>query len=85
MAIHCRNSRAEAEQLLTSLAQPDRHRIFCADLARPGEAERLFAAVGRVDVLVNNASLYRAGRLARPEARPGTGSISRSTSGVRLH
>ena len=74
VAIHCRNSRAEAEQLLTSLAQPDRHRIFCADLARPGEAERLFAAVGRVDVLVNNASLYRAGRLA-----------AGSEAGDRLH
>ena len=74
VAIHCRNSRAEAEQLLTSLAQSDRHRIFCADLARPGEAERLFAAVGRVDVLVNNASLYRAGRLA-----------AGSEAGDRLH
>ncbi len=63
VTVHCRNSYAEAEALLASLDCPERHRILTADFARPGEAERLFAAAGRVDILVNNASLYRADEL----------------------
>ena len=57
--IHCRNSRAQAEALAASLPNPSRHRVLAADLALPGEAERLFRETGRIDILVNNASLFR--------------------------
>ena len=62
--IHCRNSRAQAEALAASLPNPSRHRVLAADLALPGEAERLFRQAGRVDILVNNASLFRLKELA---------------------
>ena len=40
-----------------------------ADLALPGEALRLFSEAGRVDILINNASMYRLASLAdAPEA-----------------
>ena len=38
--------------------------MLAADLALPGEAERLFRQAGRVDILVNNASLFRLKELA---------------------
>ena len=58
VAIHCHTSRAEAEALAAALPGAG-HRVFAADFTRPGAAEALFAAVGRVDILVNNASVYR--------------------------
>ncbi len=64
VVIHCRNSRAAALELLGTLPHPERHRIVTADLAVPGEAEELFAECGPVDILVNNASLYRPDELA---------------------
>ena len=39
-------------------------RLFPADLTEPGAAERLAAAVGDVDVLVNNAGVIPSGSLA---------------------
>ena len=60
VAIHCHTSRAEAEALAASLPGTG-HRVFAADFARPGAAEALFAAIGRFDILVNNASVYRLG------------------------
>ena len=62
--IHCRNSHAQAEALAASLPNPSRHRVLAADLALPGEAERLFREAGRIDILVNNASLFRLKELA---------------------
>ncbi len=58
VVIHCRNSRREAEALLAQLPG-EGHRILTADLALPGAAAALFRQAGRVDVLINNASLYR--------------------------
>lgn len=57
MLIHCCTSRNEAETLRASLPG-DKHEIFTADLTVKGEAEKLFAACGRVDVLINNASIF---------------------------
>ena len=70
LLLHCRNSRAEAEALVRTLpGGAARHRVLQADLALPGEALRLFSEAGRVDILINNASLYRLASLAdAPEA-----------------
>ena len=62
--IHCRRSRPEAEALAATLPGAGLHRVLEADLAHPGAAEKLFAAAGRVDILVNNASLYCRSELA---------------------
>ncbi|MBS1368848.1 MAG: SDR family oxidoreductase [Lentisphaeria bacterium] len=62
--LHARRSREEAEALAASLPHPERCRIFTADLAAPGEAAKLFAACGRVDILVNNASMFEPDELA---------------------
>lgn len=56
--LHVRRSQSEAEALAASLPCPERCRIVSADLAVPGEAAKLFAACGRVDILVNNASMF---------------------------
>ena len=70
LLLHCRNSRVEAEALVNMLpGGAARHRVLQADLARPGEALRLFSEAGRVDILINNASMYRLAPLAdAPEA-----------------
>ena len=70
LLLHCRNSRVEAEALVNMLpGGAARHRVLQADLARPGEALRLFSEAGRVDILINNASMYRLASLAdAPEA-----------------
>lgn len=62
--VHCRASRQDAENLVASLPHRERHQILVADFARPGAAAELFRQAGRVDVLINNASLYRRSRLA---------------------
>lgn len=67
LLIHCRNSRAQAEALAAALPNSSRHRVLAADLAQPGEAERLFREAGRVDILVNNASLFRLRELANSD------------------
>ena len=58
VTIHCNTSLAAADALAASLPGAG-HRVVAADFTRPGAAETLFAAAGRVDVLVNNASVYR--------------------------
>lgn len=64
VAVHYRNSRAEAEALVASLesARPGSAQAFAADLADVASCEKLPAAVvrafGRLDVLVNNASSF---------------------------
>lgn len=56
--LHVRHSRAEADELIASLPHPELCRVVSADLAVPGEAAKLFASCGKVDILVNNASMF---------------------------
>jgi short-subunit dehydrogenase len=53
----------EALEALAAELPGDGHTVLPADLAEPGEAERLAAEAGAVDVLVANAGLPGAGRL----------------------
>jgi short-subunit dehydrogenase len=53
---------AELERLAASLPG-DGHRVIVADLAEPGEAERLVGEAGDLDALVANAGLPASGRL----------------------
>lgn len=55
--------------LLAPLAEELGARVLAADLAQDGEAERLAAEAGTVDVLVANAALPGAARLERLSAR----------------
>jgi len=61
VAIHCRGSRAEADAVLDSL-DGDGQVVVQGDLASPEDVRRFVAeaieALGRIDVLVNNAALY---------------------------
>ncbi len=63
VAIHFNNSESPAKQLRRQLnnQRPDSAEIFQADLQDPGAAEKLAPSVvnhfGRLDVLVNNASI----------------------------
>jgi short-subunit dehydrogenase len=53
----------EALAALAAELPGEGHRVLPADLAEPGEAERLAAEAGEVDVLVANAGLPAAGRM----------------------
>jgi len=65
VVIHCRNSRAEAEKLLAELGgEAAGHRIAVCDLTEPDAAEKLIAASGSPDILVNNASTFVRRRFA---------------------
>ena len=61
VAIHCRGSRAEADAVRESL-DGDGHIVVQGDLASPEDVRRFVAeaieALGRIDVLVNNAALF---------------------------
>lgn len=61
VAVHHRSSRAEAEAVQAGL-EGDGHAVVQGDLADPQQVERLVgeavAALGRIDVLVNNAALF---------------------------
>src|SRR5260370_10128729 len=63
IAVHYRSSRAEAEDLAAQITrQGGRGQAFAADLERVGEIERMvvevIGAMGRIDVLVNSASVF---------------------------
>ena len=61
IAVHCRGSRAEADSLLGTL-EGDGHVVVQGDLASPEDVRRFVGeaieALGRIDVLVNNAALF---------------------------
>jgi 3-oxoacyl-[acyl-carrier protein] reductase len=61
VAVHFNSHRAAAEATLGSLPGSG-HAMFAADLGRPEEVDRLWTeashALGRIDVLVNNAGTY---------------------------
>jgi NAD(P)-dependent dehydrogenase (short-subunit alcohol dehydrogenase family) len=63
LAIHYRSSRAEAEAAVAQItAQGGRAQAFAADLEKVAEIEAMAAAVlkafGRIDILVNSASVF---------------------------
>ncbi len=63
LAVHYRNSRAQAEAVVAQIAGAGgRAQAMAADLERVSEIERLIAdviaAFGRIDVLVNSASVF---------------------------
>jgi pteridine reductase len=63
LAIHYRNSHADAQALVAQIVSAGgRAQSFAADLEQVGEIERLIveviAAFGRLDVLVNSASVF---------------------------
>lgn len=68
--VHCRDSGAEAEALVTDLnrQRPDSAHMLCADLDDPDATRRLageaLAFWSRLDVLVNNASAFYATPIA---------------------
>lgn len=55
--IHCNKSIKEANELLLSLPGTN-HQVFQVDLSKEDSAKELFQQAGRVDVLINNASVY---------------------------
>ncbi|MDD3885943.1 MAG: SDR family oxidoreductase [Victivallaceae bacterium] len=55
VVIHCFKSCTEADALAAEIGAP----VVCGDLTAPGGAEAVFRAAGHIDILVNNASLYR--------------------------
>lgn len=73
VAIHYRNSRAPAEAVAAEVRALGRKCVLVqADLARPGAAEEVLAAIeadfGRLDLLVNNAACFDATPLAEADA-----------------
>ncbi len=66
LALHYRHSRAELDVLIAELeaARPDSTLALAADLAEaeclPGLVDTTLARFGRLDALVNNASMFRA-------------------------
>ncbi|MCP8937023.1 SDR family oxidoreductase [Alsobacter sp. SYSU M60028] len=72
VAIHCRDSRAEADALAEEIArQGGRAAVVAGDLAEPSACARVVAeaaaALGGLDLLVNNASLFLPDTLADVE------------------
>ena len=55
--IHCNRSTEDAANLLATLPG-DGHKIVSADFANPSDVENLISQIDRVDILINNASLF---------------------------
>ena len=64
--IHCNKSIKEANELLLLLPGTG-HQVFQVDLSKENSALELFQQAGRVDVLINNASVYPAPTLPEEE------------------
>jgi pteridine reductase len=74
LAIHYRNSKVEADAVVTQIAGAGgRAQSFAADLEQVSEIERLvadvIAAFGRIDVLINSASVFTRKQLAEISER----------------
>jgi NAD(P)-dependent dehydrogenase (short-subunit alcohol dehydrogenase family) len=72
IAIHCRDSRVEAESLAQEIRRTGRNAaVLVGELADPATVDRLVpeavAALGTLTVLVNNASLFEDDRVGRLE------------------
>ncbi|MDP1898875.1 MAG: SDR family oxidoreductase [Rubrivivax sp.] len=70
LAVHCHRSQAEAQTTARAAgARGARAEVFAADLADPDACEALVPAVllrcGRLDAVVNNASLFESDDVAR--------------------
>ncbi|MFF7680898.1 SDR family NAD(P)-dependent oxidoreductase [Actinacidiphila glaucinigra] len=59
VVVHGRDPERGAEVVAEAAAAGGRARFVAADLSDPGDVLRLAAAAGSVDVLVNNAGVYR--------------------------
>jgi short-subunit dehydrogenase len=65
----------DALQALAAELSGEGHRVFPADLAEPGAAEKLAAEVGEVDILIANAGLPGTGRLPGYSTEQLTGTL----------
>jgi 3-oxoacyl-[acyl-carrier protein] reductase len=67
VALHYHSNSTRAEKVCASLPG-EGHRVFQCDIARPADAGRLVQSVldamGRIDVLVNNAGVFEEHRIA---------------------
>ena len=86
VAVHYQKNQALAEEVVASLPGPG-HAAFAADMASPGEVERLWldvtAAFGRIDIVVNNAGIYEEHPLTTTDYA-GWQSVWRRTLAVNL-
>ncbi len=67
--------KAEALESLAAELPGDGHKVFPADLAEAGTAEKLAAEAGEIDVLVANAGLPGSGRLPEYTSEQLTGAL----------
>src|ERR1044072_2668321 len=65
----------EALEALAAELPGEGHRVFPADLAEPGAAEKLAAETGEVDILIANAGLPGPGRLPNYSTEQLTGTL----------
>lgn len=74
VAVHCSTRRSDAEETLAGLAG-DGHTVVQGDLTDPARVEALVAeadaALGGVEVLVNNAAVMIRHRCRAPRTRTG--------------
>ncbi|MFA7230051.1 MAG: SDR family oxidoreductase [Victivallaceae bacterium] len=66
--IHCNASCVAAETLRMQLPFPENHKVVKCDFNSSAETELLFSRTGKVDILINNASIYRPSPLLEESA-----------------